>query len=124
MTRFTSRMIGIAIAALVVSFIAAAQPQRITPQERTDRLAKELSLTKEQKEKVLEIFTKQQESMRKVFEENQGDRESMRPAMQKVRQESDDQMKKVLTKEQYEKWIAQRAEFQGGRRGGQRPPKD
>jgi hypothetical protein len=92
----------------------SAQPVRMTPQERVDKMTKDLSLTKDQQTKALAIFTKSSESMRKLFEENQGDFEAVRPAMQKVRQETDDQLKKVLTKDQYEKYAKERA--------SQRPP--
>ena len=123
MNRFTKHLAAMAAATLLLSVMLAAQPQRMTPQERTDRMTKDLSLTKEQQAKVLAIFTKSQESMKKVFDENTGDREAMRPAMQKIRQESDEQLKKVLTKEQFEKWDKQRSEMQGRRGDGAGRPK-
>ena len=109
MIRFAKYLAGMAVATVMLSFMLVAQPQRMTPQERTDKMTKDLTLTKPQQAKVLAIFTKSQESMMKVFEEHQDDREAMRPAMQKVRQASDDELKKVLTKVQYEKWEKQRA---------------
>jgi periplasmic protein CpxP/Spy len=122
MTRFTSRFIGMLVAVFALSFMLAAQPQRMTPQERTDRLAKDLKLSDEQKTKVLDIFTKSQDSMKKAFDENQGDQETMRPLMQKIRQNTDDQLKKVLTDEQYEKYTSQRANFQRGNRANRPQP--
>lgn len=118
MTRITSRFIGMIAATAIISFMLAAQPQRMTPQEQADRLAKELSLTKAQSDSVLSIFTGMMDSMKKVRDENQGDRDAMRAAMTKVRQETDDQMKKVLTAEQFDQYTKLRAQRMGGRNGG------
>lgn len=113
MIRITKYIFGMFAATLACVFMLAAQPARMTPQERTDKMTKDLTLSKEQQAKVLVIFTKSQESMKKMFEEHQGDREAMRPAMQKIREESDVQLKKVLTKDQYEKMLKLRAEAPG-----------
>jgi Spy/CpxP family protein refolding chaperone len=80
------------------------QPQRMTPAERTDRLAKELSLTGEQKAKVLALFTKQDEARQKAFSDRSGDREAMRASMQKEREEFAKNMKAILTEEQFAKY--------------------
>ncbi|HLP17773.1 MAG TPA: hypothetical protein VK470_16030 [Bacteroidota bacterium] len=114
MKRFTARMFGMIAATAVVSFMLAAQPMRMTPQERTDKLTKDLSLTKKQQAKVLDIFTKSQGEMKKIRDEHEGDFEAMRPAMMKVREETDAELKKVLSAEQYEKFLKQRAESRGG----------
>ena len=91
----------------------------MTPQERTDKLTKDVSLTKEQQPKVLAIFTAMQDSSKGVFEAHQGDREAMRPLMQKIRQDADNQLKNVLTTEQYDLMMKLRAEAPG-RQGGDR----
>lgn len=128
MTRFTSRFIGMIAATAILSIMLVAQPQRMTPQERLDRLTKDLSLTKEQQDTVRSIFTTSQEKMTKMREEHQGDREAMRPLMQKLRQDTDDQLKGVLTAEQFEKYTKMQAERmgQGQGQGRQRPltPRD
>jgi periplasmic protein CpxP/Spy len=108
MIGFTKYLAGIAVATVLMTLVLAAQPARMSPQERTDKMVKDLSLTKEQTEKVLAIFTTAQDSMKAVFAEHQGDRDAMRPLMQKIRQDSDDQLKKVLTPEQYGKLLEQR----------------
>lgn len=113
MVRFTKNITTIAVGIVMLSFMLSAQPARMSPQERTDKMTKDLSLTKEQQAKVLDILTKSQNSIKKLRDENTGDREAMRPAMQKLRQDSDEQLKKVLTKEQFEKWEKQRSEGQG-----------
>jgi periplasmic protein CpxP/Spy len=121
MIRFTKAILAMAAATVLLSFMVSAQPARMTPQERTDKMAKDLSLTKEQQAKVLDILTKSQESMKKVRDESNGDREAMRPAMQKLRQESDDQLKKVLTKDQLDTFEKQRSEAQDRQRGNAAP---
>jgi periplasmic protein CpxP/Spy len=102
--------------------VAFAQPQRMTPQERTDQLTKQLSLTKEQQAKVLEVFVKADSSRSKIFAENSGDRDAMRAAMGKVREESDKQLKGILTEEQFTQMQKLRESAPGGgRRRGMAP---
>jgi len=113
---------AILILAFFVGLTALAQPQRMTPQERTDQLAKELSLTEEQKAKVLEHFTQEQQVFQKLRDESQGDREAMRAAMGKRREESNKKMKEILTEEQYAKYETLRAGMRPGGRGQQPPP--
>jgi Spy/CpxP family protein refolding chaperone len=121
MIRFTKYMLGMAAATFAFSFILAAQPARMSPQERTEKMTKDLSLSKEQQAKVLSIFTSAQDKTKAVFDEHQGDREAMRPLMQKIRQDTDDQLKKVLTTEQYETWQKQRSDAPGRPRRGAAP---
>jgi len=116
MVRFTKYILGMFVATLAMTCMLAAQPGgRMTPQERTEKMTKDLSLTKDQQTKVLDVLTKSQASLKKLRDENTGDREAMRPAMQKIRQESEEQFKKILTKEQFEKMKAQMREDGPGR---------
>ncbi len=101
-------------------FLAAtlfAQPQRRTPQERTDTLANQLGLSAEQKAKVLELFTKQDEARQKAFADSKGDREAMRATMQKMRDESTKKLKSILTEEQFVKYEKFRSEMPRGGMG-------
>src|SRR5512139_1355058 len=94
-------------------FLAAtvlAQPQRMTPKERVDRLAKELALSDSQKVKVLDLFTRQDEARRKARADGRGDREAMRATMQKMRDETAREMKAILTAEQFAKYEKLRSE--------------
>jgi Spy/CpxP family protein refolding chaperone len=112
--------IAVLVLALLVAATAMTQPQRMTPQERTDRLAKELSLSEKQKAQVLDLFTQEQKSMQEMKPPSgdQGDREAMRAAMEKRRAERNTKMKAILTAEQYKKYEEIRG---GGMPGG--PPK-
>jgi protein CpxP len=113
---------AILILTFFLSLTASAQPQRMTPQERTDQLAKELSLTDEQKARVLEHFTQEQQVFQKLRDESRGDREAMRAAMGKRREESNKKMKAILTEEQYAKYETMRGGMPPGGRG-QQPPR-
>lgn len=114
------------VLALFFATTLIAQPQRMTPQERTDRLATQLGLSADQKAKVLDLFTKQDEARQKAF--TQGDREANRAAMEKLREETTKEMKSILTPEQYTKYEGLRREMgpRGGMRGegpgGTKPP--
>jgi Spy/CpxP family protein refolding chaperone len=105
---------SILVAALFVATSLLAQPQRMTPQERTDRLATQLSLSAEQKAKVLALFTRQDEARQKAFQ--RGDREGNREAMGKLREETNKEMKSILTAEQFAKYESIRGGM--GPRGG------
>ncbi len=101
-------------------FLAAtvlAQPQRMTPQERTDRLAKELALSDSQKVKVLSLFTRQDEARKKAFEDAKGDREAMRATMQKMRDDTTKELKAILSPDQYTKYEKLRSDMPRGGMG-------
>lgn len=105
------------VIALVCAATVFAQPQRMTPQERTDQLAKQLTLTAEQKTKVLDLFTKQDEARQKAFADSKGDRDAMRATMQKMRDESMKKMKAILTEDQFVKYEKIRSEMPRGGMG-------
>ncbi len=98
-----------------------------TPQERAEQLTAsmttDLALSADQAAKVKEInvkrFTEQQEMRQKA--QAGGDREAMREQMQTLRKKYDDQMKTVLTEEQFTKYAASPGQMRG-QRGGERAP--
>ncbi len=106
-----------AVLTLFLATIVLAQPQRMTPQERTDQLAKQLALSDSQKVKVLSLFTKQDEARKKAFAEGSGDRDAMRATMQKMRDETAKEMKAILTPEQFTKYEKLRSEMPRGGMG-------
>jgi Spy/CpxP family protein refolding chaperone len=121
------RGVAVVILMVLVAALALAQPPRMTPQERTDRLAKELSLTEKQKAQVLELFT-QEEKSRPQMKPSEGgqppDRDAMRAAMEKIRSERNEKMKKILTAEQYKKYEEMRGPggMPPGPPRGEKPP--
>jgi Spy/CpxP family protein refolding chaperone len=95
---------AVIVLAFLVGATAFAQPQRMTPQERADQMAKQLSLTSEQKAKVLDLFLEEQKNMPKRPADGGFDREAMRAAREKRREERNQKMKSILTEEQYAKY--------------------
>jgi hypothetical protein len=87
-----------------------------------DTLAKKLSLSKEQKEKIGKIYFAAFAESRKAFEQNQGDFQAMREARRKINEKRDAEVKALLNDEQkklYDKILEeQRAQMQ--RRMGER----
>lgn len=69
-------------------------------QHRADRLAKELDLTDEQKQKVVELMTENATRLDSTFKSSRFDRNIMRQEFEK----EETQIKSILTKEQIEKY--------------------
>lgn len=94
--------------------LSAQQGQRATPEERakrqTEALVEKLGLTKEQKEKVYDIYLKSAQSMPQRGEG--GDREKMREQFQKTQKERDEAIKALLTEEQQKKYDELQKEMQ------------
>jgi periplasmic protein CpxP/Spy len=95
---------------LLLAGNALAQGMRMSAEERTDQLTKQLSLTVEQKTKVLELFRKSDEARRTAFGSGGGDRSSRREGMQKIRQDNEKKLKEILTEEQFAKYLKERPE--------------
>ena len=114
--RFTVFMLTIFALCLAVS--AWSQPMRMTAQERTDRLAKQLELADSTKAKVLVIFAAADSARAKAFEAANGDRDQMRSSMDSIRTDTDKKLKAVLTAEQYDKYQKARAEMMNRPRPG------
>lgn len=88
-----------------------------------DELATTLSLTKEQKSKILELHFAHFEEAKKLMEKNKSDRESHREAMDELKEEFDEQVKDVLTEDQVEafkEYVENRKKQQRGSRPGRR----
>ena len=74
---------------------------RMTPEERTKQLTEQLKLEKDQVKKVEAIMKKSQEEMTKIFESGGGFGDpATREKMMKLRQESNDEIMKLLNDEQ------------------------
>ncbi|RTQ45396.1 hypothetical protein EJV47_24970 [Hymenobacter gummosus] len=94
-------------------------------QQRLDRMAKELDLSKKQQEKVAKIFQEQQQQMQSLRGRQQGADRSQRLAQAKqIHERTDKQLKDVLSKKQYAQLEAKRQERlkQMEQRRGQRGP--
>ncbi|MEZ5102919.1 MAG: hypothetical protein R2757_00360 [Draconibacterium sp.] len=107
------RKIGfLLIAILMGTTISMAQPggQRMAPEERakqqTAELKEALGLDKTQEKKVYDLNLETGKKMQKMREEmgGQGFSDEMREKMQAMREETNKEMKKILTDEQYKKY--------------------
>jgi len=106
---------------------AQQQRQRLSPEERTQRqveqLQESLKLTPEQKSKVVTILTAQSKSIDSLRQAANGDFQSMRGKMAPIQENTEKQIKAVLTDEQakkYDSYIQERRSRmqQGGQRRG------
>lgn len=85
---------------------------------QTENLATQLSLSEEQKAQVLEINTRYAKEAVSLRDQNQGNREAMMDLFKR----QGDEMKTVMTEEQYAQFLKIRkenAQKMKGRRGGQ-----
>jgi periplasmic protein CpxP/Spy len=74
-----------------------------TPRPRMD-IAKMLNLTDDQKAKVQPILDAQREKMRAVFQDDSLSSDDKRTKMKAIRDDTNAQLKPILTPEQYQKW--------------------
>ncbi len=104
---------------------------QMTPQQRAERLAKQLGFTDEEKTKVQALYEKQNTDREKLRSENTSlDREQMRAKFEEMRKNEDAEMAKILSPESLKKYqefrkaqmekMKQRIEGGGD---GQRPPR-
>jgi len=87
-----------------------------------EMLTEQLNLTEEQKPKVKSVLEAREKKVLEVRNDTSLSQEERRTKMMAIRDETDAQMKAVLTTEQYEKWqqMGQRGRRPGGPLGG--PP--
>lgn len=81
-------------------------------QRRTDKLAQELDLSKKQKSKVEKIFQEQQQQLQALRSRPGQDRSQQRSEFQRIRQNTDKQLKDALSKKQYAQLETKRQERQ------------
>lgn len=86
-------------------------------QEQLQALVAELGLNEDQKEEWQSINAKYREQMRAMREEADGDFASMRGKMQELRASQNEEIKAILTDEQFEKYEKFMAERRANRRG-------
>ncbi len=82
--------------------------ERLSPDERAEKtvelLNKELTLTKQQQTDLKNWFTTHYKQQEENFKKNRAEREAMREQMQKNREQTEAQLKKILTAEQFQKY--------------------
>ena len=120
------RMFAVMMAAVMMIGTAAAQPQRPEGEKRekptaeqmakfrTERMAKELDLNKEQQQQIYDMTLTRINAAQKKSQ-------SDRAAMAAERKSADEKMQKILTPDQYKKWgEMQKKQADMGRAKGQR----
>jgi hypothetical protein len=95
--------------------------RRMTPEQRVERMAKELKLTAAQKTKVLAVYKASGEQGRKIFQDQKMTNEQKRKAFEKFRDENNKKIEAILTKEQVKKYKEMRQRRPGGPGGGPAP---
>lgn len=89
-----------------------------------DTLAKRLTLSKEQKEKVGKVYFAAFNEARKAFANNSGDFQAMRETRMKINEKRDTEVKTLLNDEQkklYDKFLQEQRERMQRMGGGPRP---
>ena len=92
------------VAAMLQTAFAQGQGMRMSPKQRADTLAKQLSLDSTTTAKVLAIYEKYQKTMTDKRNELQGDMDAMRAAMTEIRDSQNKEIVALLTKEQAAKY--------------------
>lgn len=84
--------------------------KRITPEQRVEKLAQDVSLTAEEKKKVLELFKQDEAELTKIREEMKLQREAgqqqnaeMTTKMQQMRRNHENELEKIIGKEKFTK---------------------
>ncbi|MFA7445933.1 MAG: hypothetical protein WCY89_08300 [Flavobacteriaceae bacterium] len=102
--------------ALVVGVTAFAQDkkadkrERFSAEERVEKMAKELDLNQEQKQKLTALFEKQKEEAQKKRAAIKAERAERREALSSRSEAFDKEVKSILTPEQAKKWEAKKQE--------------
>lgn len=103
-------------------------PQRMTPAQQAEDIAKKLELTDDQKTKLTAFYEEQQKNMQEMFTKMQGlTNDERREAMQKNRTESEAKLKEILGEDLYKKYQEEMRSrgpgmMNGPRMGGQGRP--
>ena len=92
------------VAGMLQTAFAQGQGMRMSPKQRADTLAKQLSLDSTTTAKVLAIYEKYQKTMTDKRNELQGDMDAMRAAMTEIRDSQNKEIVALLTKEQAAKY--------------------
>ena len=92
------------VAAMLQTAFAQGQGMRMSPKQRADTLAKQLSLDSTTTAKVVAIYEKYQKTMTDKRNELQGDMDAMRAAMTEIRDAQNKEIIALLTEEQAAKY--------------------
>jgi len=105
----------------------------MSPDDRLKQMTKDLNLTSDQQSKIKPILVDEQKKSEAARNDSSGDRQAMRGTMQKIQQDTNDQIRALLTDTQKDTFDKMEKERQtrmqngpgggmGGNRGGGNPP--
>ena len=117
-SRRIATLFGVVLMSVSLGF--SQRMMRMSAQERVDTLAAQLSLSAEQKAKVLDVYKAADTTRQAAFQEHRGDRDAMRAAMDSIRTSTDTKMKAILTEDQYTKYQKIQADMMSRMRGRMR----
>ncbi len=125
-----TKMITLFLSAMVISYISYSQGGQgsqggrrdFNPEEQakknTEAMKERLKLTDDQYKKVEKINLEAANKMKYTYDNAMGDREAMRSAMMKVNDETNKELKAVLTEEQWKEYeLMQKERRERARRG-------
>lgn len=84
--------------------------------DRLEKMAKELNLTTDQKEKLKGVFKDEAEKMKGLREDKNLSKEDRRSRLKSIHEDFEGQLKNILTPEQQEKWAKLRSEGRKSRK--------
>ena len=122
-----TKMLTLFLSAMVVSYISYCQGgqgerREFNPEEmakrNTEAMKDRLKLTDDQYKKIEKINLEAANKMKYTYDNAMGDREAMRSAMMKVNDETNKELKLVLTEEQWEEYeVMQKERRERARQG-------
>jgi len=77
---------------------------------QTEKLSTELGLSEDQKSKVLSVLTEARQKRKEARANSNGDRAAMMAQIKEIEQNKDNQLKGILTDDQYKKYEELKAE--------------
>ena len=121
---YMKKILFVAVCLLIVSVTALAQQRGGTPEETTKRtmewMTTELKLSTQQLAQVEPILLAMAKERTAFVEKANGDFGSVRDDMQKINAKAEEDLAKILSKEQMEEYRKQMTQRRGGGGGGNR----
>lgn len=104
----------------------SATDEHFSPEQQADkmleRMNEELKLTVQQRKEVKAWLITSRQKRKKILEEKKGERKNMREIVRKHREEMTEQLKKILTEEQYRQYERYEKERRTMRRNPEKIP--
>jgi hypothetical protein len=93
------------------------QPLMLSPQERSEKMAKDLGLSADEKVKVQALFEKQDVKRKEQMEKSEKMKAEMKAKFEAERKANDEELTKIIGQEKFQKFQIMRAEKMGEMKG-------